>query len=217
MLSNDLYLSLSGVSLFYGRRNILSDVNLSLYRGDILAVTGPNGGGKTSLVRIMLGLLAPTSGSVRCLNGGEKTPADVGYLPQKNSMDMRFPITLEEMVESGLVGCGVTDAAARRSRVADALEVMELTHLRKRQIGEVSGGQFQRALMARALIGEPELLVLDEPTSYMDAYFEEKVFDILKGVSGKCTVVMVSHAVDKVRRIASRLVSVNRTVTEIPL
>ena len=89
--------------------------------------------------------------------------------------------------------------------------------MRKRQIGEVSGGQFQRALMARALIGEPELLVLDEPTSYMDAYFEEKVFDILKGVSGKCTVVMVSHAVDKVRRIASRLVSVNRTVTEIPV
>lgn len=217
MLSSDVYIEMEGVSLSYGQRSILADVNLRLYRGDILAVTGANGGGKTSLVRIMLGLLAPTSGRVAYFDGGGKMPADVGYLPQKNSMDMRFPITVGEVVESGLAGCGVGDARLRGKRVEEALDVMELGHLRKRQIGEVSGGQFQRALMARALIGKPRLLVLDEPTSYMDAYFEEKVFGILKGLSGKCTVVVVSHAVDRVRSIASRQISVNRTVTELPL
>lgn len=215
----DKYLELSDVSLSYGRRNVLSNVNLTLCRGDFLAVTGANGGGKSSLVRIMLRLVAPSSGLVTYYAGdsGSLSAAGTGYLPQKSSMDMRFPITIGEMVESGLVGCGIKDGDVRRARIGEVMELLELSPLRNSQIGEVSGGQFQRALMARALVGKPEFLVLDEPTSYMDAYFENKVFDILRGLAGKCTVVMVSHALDKVRKIASREVSVHCTVSERPL
>lgn len=214
MLLNDKFMELSDISLSYGRRDILSDVNLVLHRGDFLAVTGANGGGKTSLIKIMLGLIVPTTGSVSYYDGGTVAPANTGYLPQKNSMDMRFPITLGEMIESGLVGSRVKDVSARRYRLEEVVDMMELSALLHRQIGEVSGGQFQRALMARALVGKPELLVLDEPTSYLDAYFEDKVFDILSSLAGKCTVVMVSHNAERVRSVASRLISVHCTVTE---
>lgn len=195
----------------------MTDVNLSLFCGDFLAVTGANGGGKTSLVKIMLGLLAPTAGRVSYYGGERVVPLNVGYLPQKSSLDMRFPITLGEMIASGFTGSAITDASVRGSRMKEVVDMMELLPLLDRQIGEVSGGQFQRALMARALLGKPDLLVLDEPTSYLDAYFEDRVFDILGELTGKCTIVMVSHAAERVRSVATRLVSVNRTVTEVPL
>lgn len=217
MLLNDNLLELEGVSLSYGSRVILKGVDLQLRRGDFLAVTGANGGGKTSLIKIMLGLIAPTSGCVRYPGSCEGMPAGIGYLPQKNSMDMRFPITVMEMVESGFAGCRIKEAPVRKTRMEEVVELLELSSFLNRQIGEVSGGQFQRALMARALVTGPELLVLDEPTSYMDSYFEEKVFGILKGLSGKCTVVMVSHAVEKAKGIASRMVSVHGTVNEVAL
>lgn len=217
MLLNSEYIKLSGINLSYGAKVVLHDVNLTVNRGDFMAVTGPNGGGKTSLIRIMLGLLKPSSGIVKYYNKGvEANTLNVGYLPQKNSLDLRFPISIEELVASGLTAGHTKDMArsAVKEKVSEMLESMELSGLKKRQIGEVSGGQFQRALLARAAISGPELLALDEPTSYLDEFFENRVFSMLERLSESCTIVIVSHDTSRVKSVASRIISVNETVTE---
>ena len=211
------YVELKNITLSYGCRTILRDVNLLLNRGDFMVVSGANGGGKTSLIRIMLGLQKPTSGEV--LYYGESSPfasireENIGYLPQKNSLDMSFPISIREVVESGLVNIKTTNSE-REERVMEMLQSMQLDLLQRRHIGEVSGGQFQRALFARTIISKPKLVVLDEPTSYLDEESTQKLFSILKQLSPNTTVVTVLHDTSKVLDVANRRVEVVNGVVE---
>ncbi|MEG1573993.1 MAG: ATP-binding cassette domain-containing protein [Bacteroidales bacterium] len=215
---NNRYIEVNDVNLSYGAKSVLRDVAFTIDRSDFLAVTGPNGGGKTSLIRIMLGLIKPSSGTVKYYKDGlDENRLNVGYLPQKSTLDMRFPISVKELVASGLID-GHTDndvSGVIDEKVADMLSTVGLTELSRHQIGEVSGGQFQRALLARAVISEPELLVLDEPTSYLDKFFEDKVFSMLEGLSQHCTIVIVSHDTARIGDIASKIISVQETVTEV--
>ena len=215
MQSQNRYLELKNISLSYGSRTILRDVNLQLNRGDFMIVSGANGGGKTTLIRIMLGLQKPTEGEVvYCDNKSFSASINrdnIGYLPQKNSLDMSFPISIREVVESGLMGVDITKAE-REKKVMDMLQCMQLEALQSRHIGEVSGGQFQRALFARAIISKPTLLVLDEPTSYLDDESTKKLFTILKQLSPNTTVVAVLHDISKTLEIATRRIDVNNGV-----
>ena len=173
---------LSEVGMRWERREILDAVNLTVNRGDFIAITGPNGGGKTTLLRIILKLLKPTSGKVDYLNpdGAVSERLPIGYLPQKNMIDSRFPITVEEVVASGLLSeKGVTKENLKK-RVDETLALIDLQPHARQTIGTLSGGQLQRALLGRALISNPSILVLDEPLSYIDKRFEGRLYDLLK-------------------------------------
>lgn len=200
---------LSHVSMVRGERTVLSDINLTVNRGDFVAITGPNGGGKTTLLRIILGLLPPTSGTVSVEPG-----TSIGYLPQKNQIDSHFPITIREVVESGLAAIKGMSREERRRRVDDALRMVEMQEHASRPIGELSGGQLQRTLLGRAIISEPQLLVLDEPLSYIDKRFETHLYVLIEEIARHTTVLLVSHEMSAIAGMANRHIIIDRTVHE---
>lgn len=208
--SNNIIVRLQDVSLSYGHTPVLQGVNLEIDTRDFVVVTGANGGGKTSLLRVMLKLIAPTSGQVMYLdNGVEIDNLHIGYLPQKNAIDNRFPISVEEVVASGLYAVDKPMSKVERmQQVRLTLQQLELEQLSHRHIGELSGGQLQRALLARAIISRPRLLVLDEPLSYIDEVFAPRIYDILSQLSAHTAVVMVTHRPALVTRLATQNIKV---------
>ncbi len=199
LLENKI-IAIENVWLSYTDKNILEDINLDIYQGDFLLITGPNGGGKTSLLRTILRLQSPTKGQITFFRQGEPVSSlDMGYLPQKSSIDSRFPITVEEVVASGLMGNtqkGNTKFDSKKE-IDEMLDLMGITALRNKPIGVLSGGQLQRSLFGRALISKPEMLILDEPASYIDRQFGNRMFEILRDLSSNgTTIMMVSHEIE---------------------
>lgn len=202
----------------FDNRQILSDINLSVNRGDCIVITGPNGGGKTTLLRILLRLLKPTEGTVEYF---EKLR--IGYLPQKNSIDSRFPITVREVIASGLLNSKPTgrctenpgSTATVSEKVNEMLCTVDLTEHADKPISYLSGGQLQRTLLGRALISQPSLLVLDEPLSYIDRKFSANFHTLLKGLVGNTTIVIVTHELTDLLSLATRHISVDHHLTEV--
>ena len=192
MLShNNSLITLQHVSMRYDRRAILKDIDLEIKQGDFLAVTGPNGGGKTTLLRILLKLLKPTAGSV---NYSFTSPTDrqpIGYLPQKNLIDHRFPITVKEVINLGLMAVKNLTKQEKETRLAETVELLGLADHADSIIGEISGGQLQRTLFGRAIISRPQMLVLDEPLSYLDKHYEKKMYEIIESLMPSTTFVLV--------------------------
>ena len=207
---------LCDVTFMREKRTILSDINLTVDKGDFVAITGPNGGGKTTLLRLILGLLKPTDGKIIFCDdaGNNSMPPSIGYLPQKNSIDSHFPITVHEVVSSGLLGLKGIDKTASNERVAQLLDMVGLSELVDRPIGALSGGQLQRALFARAIARRPQLLVLDEPLSYLDKKFEKRLYDIIAEISHDTTILLVSHEMSEIGGMANRHIIVDRTLQE---
>ncbi|MDE5684234.1 MAG: ATP-binding cassette domain-containing protein [Muribaculaceae bacterium] len=198
------------------KRVILSDVNFTVDKGDFIAITGPNGGGKTTLLRLILGLLKPTEGSiVFCDESGKPCqPPAIGDLPQKNSVDSHFPITVREVVLSGLLAQKGMDKSLVKERVDELLEAVGLTELVSRPIGALSGGQLQRALFARAIARRPQLLVLDEPLSYLDKTFEKRLYKIVAEIAKNTTILLVSHEMSEIGGMANRHIIIDRRLEE---
>ena len=212
LLENKI-IAIENVWLSYTDKNILEDINLDIYQGDFLLITGPNGGGKTSLLRTILRLQSPTKGQITFFRQGEPVSSlDMGYLPQKNSIDSRFPITVEEVVASGLMGNtqkGNTKFDSKKE-IDEMLDLMGLTALRNKPIGVLSGGQLQRSLFGRALISKPEMLILDEPASYIDRQFGNRMFEILRDLSSNgTTIMMVSHEIEPFITLSNRNLYIN--------
>ena len=189
------------------RRVILQDVDFSIKKGDYVAITGPNGGGKTTLLRIILGLLKPSSGTVELMSG-----LRIGYLPQKNMIDSHFPISVREVVRSGLLASKTLTREQKNALTADTLDRIGMADHAARPIGELSGGQLQRTLLGRAIISDPDLLVLDEPLSYIDKRFEERLYRIIADVASHATVLLVSHEMTTIADMANRHLIVDRTI-----
>ena len=212
LLENKI-IAIENVWLSYTDKNILEDINLDIYQGDFLLITGPNGGGKTSLLRTILRLQSPTKGQITFFRQGEPVSSlDMGYLPQKNSIDSRFPITVEEVVASGLMGNtqkGNTKFDSKKE-IDEMLDLMGITALRNKPIGVSSGGQLQRSLFGRALISKPEMLILDEPASYIDRQFGNRMFEILRDLSSNgTTIMMVSHEIEPFITLSNRNLYIN--------
>ena len=212
LLENKI-IAIENVWLSYTDKNILEDINLDIYQGDFLLITGPNGGGKTSLLRTILRLQSPTKGQITFFRQGEPVSSlDMGYLPQKNSIDSRFPITVEEVVASGLMGNtqkGNTKFDSKKE-IDERLDLMGITALRNKPIGVLSGGQLQRSLFGRALISKPEMLILDEPASYIDRQFGNRMFEILRDLSSNgTTIMMVSHEIEPFITLSNRNLYIN--------
>lgn len=213
-IQSDTIISLRDVSQRWDHRTVLQGVNLDIHRGDFIAITGPNGGGKTTLLRIILKLLKPTSGTVTYLNGGKQVKnLPIGYLPQKNMIDSRFPITVSEVVASGLIG-GNVEKDRIASLTLDTLRLVGLEEHSSKSIGSLSGGQLQRALLGRAIISDPGLLVLDEPLSYVDKRFEHSIYELVDRLSKTTTILLVSHEMSTIAGMANRHLIVDHAIHE---
>lgn len=184
-------LSLRNVTAAYTDRIVLNAFSLDVHRGDCLHITGENGSGKTTLLRLMAGLLQPVSGTVWRAPG-----CVLGYLPQYRRIDREFPLTVADVVLSGLhqrkslLGGFKT---AHREHAAEMMERMQIADLSRRPINELSGGQWQRTLLARALACNPDLLLLDEPDTHLDQGGKEFLRELLEREAEQRTLVMVSH------------------------
>lgn len=205
--------SLKNVSAGYDGKQVLSDVSLDVYQADFVGITGPNGGGKTTLVKLLMGLLSPCSGTIEYAN--ELTVNGIrriGYLPQQNLFDRAFPITVGEVVVSGLQAEKKFTKRYTREDFIRARKLLKMTgiaDLEKRSTGEISGGQMQRALLCRALISDPRMLVLDEPATYIDEKFEAELYEILRELNRRMAIVMVSHDANALAGIANRIITLH--------
>ncbi len=202
-------------NIYFSRegRCILENVNLDINNGEFIAITGPNGGGKTTLLRIMLRLLRPDRGQVE-YSGADHEALRIGYLPQKNMIDSHFPISVREVIESGLLGTKQLSDDELKSRIANTLTLVGMQEHAERPIGMLSGGQIQRSLLGRALISHPDLLVLDEPLSYIDKIFESRFYDIISDLKQDTTIVLVSHEMTAISAMATRHLIIDRTLHE---
>ncbi len=187
-----------GVTAAYGRRTALSDVSLTVAPGSLLAVIGPNGAGKSTFLKLIAGLMRPTSGQVAVLGGPPGSAAkSVAYLPQAEAVDWEFPVTVREVVMMGRyarLGFWHQPGREDRERVEAALETVGMAAASARQIGALSGGQRRRVFLARAIAADPELYLLDEPVTGVDARTQEDLMDVLEAEarSGK-TVIATTH------------------------
>ncbi|MEL7059401.1 MAG: ABC transporter ATP-binding protein [Acidobacteriota bacterium] len=194
---------------------VLIDLDLSVERGERVALVGPNGGGKTTLLRLILGLLEPDRGAIEVLGQRpSEAQARVGYVPQRAAIDLTFPASALDVV---LMGClrtsrwGIRFRGRDRDRAEAALERVGMSALARRRLAELSGGQTQRVLIARALVGEPEILLLDEPTAGLDAQSKAALLATLRPLDG-VTMLAVSHDAELVATHFDRTVHVDRRI-----
>lgn len=209
--------SLHNVSVTYGDVAALRDATLTVYDKDFVVVVGPNGGGKSSLIKAIIGIV-PYCGAIEFHGGIAPSDGSIGYLPQINNFDRSFPISVEEVVVSGLQSKRKIFGPITKKDKASAKALLEMTgiiNLANKQIAQLSGGELQRVLLCRALISEPQLLILDEPANFVDDNFESTLYEILSHLNSKMTIIMVSHEPDSVTKYANRIVHVDKTIVSV--
>lgn len=203
------------VSFSYGRNEVLTDVDLSIKKGDFFAIIGPNGGGKTTILRLILGLEKPSKGSI-FLNGSQKSGNSIktGYVPQFSHHDRQFPLQVKDVVLQGLIGTDSLLPFYKKEQIERTMTVMKKLGIEKRagdRFGELSGGLKQRTLIARAIVSGPELLLLDEPVASVDSSIEKDIYEMLVELNKSMTIVMVSHDLGFVSDYVNMVGCVNRT------
>ena len=209
-MKGSLLLSLKSASFGYGPKNVFKDYSLDIVRGEFLGIVGRNGGGKSTLVKAIIGLLPLQSGSLTFYNreGMPCARPSIGYLPQLNRIDRAFPIRVEEVIRSGLLG--EDNRGSHKELLAGAASDLRITDLLKRPISDLSGGQLQRVLLARAIVSCPELLVLDEPNSYLDESAEALVQQtVSQRHKDGATILLISHDRESIGQQADRILSLD--------
>lgn len=209
-------ITIDNVSFSYGSLPVLQRVSLQVHEGEFLGIVGPNAGGKSTLLKLVLGLLEPQAGTIRVLGKKpQRARKAIGYVPQYPGFARDFPVTVEQVVLMGRLGKGRMFGAyslADRQAAMQALREVEADNLARRPIGALSGGQLQRVLLARALVGEPAILILDEPTANIDMRMENDIFDQLKALNERMTILVVSHDIAFISHYVHRVACLNRTL-----
>ena len=210
----DSIVEIKEVWFAYNGQTVLEDVSLNIQPGDFIAMIGPNGGGKTTLLKLMLGLLKPGKGSIRILGDStEKASHHIGYVSQDVHINRNFPITSIDVVLMGNLKpnrrWGRSSAQDRREAL-DALERMEIKEFAESKIGELSGGQRQRVFIARALVTKPKVLLLDEPTASIDAKGQAEFYRLLKELNQDITILVVSHDLVAISTYVKSVACVNK-------
>lgn len=214
MAATEPAIEVSDVCFAYGGQEVLHNVSFSVGRRSLVAVVGPNGGGKTTLLKLLLGELEPRFGTVRVLGGTpSETRIRIGYVPQAVPFDPRFPVSVSEAVLMGRVAKSRLGHYGREDHASavDALERVGLAGFGRRAFAELSGGERQRVLIAQALAGGSELLLLDEPVANVDPEHTSHLYELFKALTSEVTVMMVSHNLSVVTGHATHVLCVNRT------
>jgi len=202
------------LSASYGAVTVLKDVNFTVSENDFIGVIGPNGGGKTTLLKIILGLLKPVKGEIifntDLLNGNR-----IGYLPQMSTGDINYPVTVNDIVLSGLmirkgIISRMTSSDKKKARMV--IDELGLSEMSGSTINELSGGQMQRVFLGRAIIGDPKLLLLDEPGNFVDTTFENDFYEKLRDLNKRMAILMVSHDVGTISAHIKSFACVNRSL-----
>ena len=203
---------ISNLSVSYDQKTVLEGAELTVHELDFLGVIGPNGGGKTTLIKAILGLVKPDLGTIKFHIPLSK----VGYLPQINQVDRRFPITVLDVVRSGRTGGHLLNPFRKDKSetlyAEELLEKMGIAAIRDKAIGELSGGQMQRVFLCRSLMNKPKLLILDEPDTFVDNQFESELYEKLKELNERMAIVLVSHDVGTISYYVKTIACVNRQV-----
>ncbi len=210
----EVVIEMRGVWAGYERDTVLENVNLTVHELDFVGLIGPNGGGKTTLLKVLLGLLPPASGEVRIL----KRPVHegrrfIGYVPQQGVFDREFPISVWDVARMGRLGSRRIFrryTSADDAIVAEALRSVGMLDLRGRAIGDLSGGQRQRVYIARALAGQPKILLLDEPTASVDPQISTSIYELLSVLNAQTTILLISHDMSAVSSYVKTVGCVNR-------
>ncbi len=208
-------LTFENVNFTYGEIPVIIDASFCLHAGKPMCVVGPNGGGKTTLLKLILGITQPDSGTIKILGKSPmKARQDIGYMPQSIRFDPKFPITVDEVVGMGLMKpwqLGFWNKPDT-DQIKEALEAVNLTHRGNEQFANLSGGQRQRVLIARAIVSKPKLLLLDEPTANLDLTLESQLLETLQDFHPDMTIIMVSHDLGFVSETVEEVLCVNRTI-----
>lgn len=206
-------IKLENVTYGYNSDLVLEDISFKADQGDLLGIIGPNGAGKTSLFSLILGLLEGYQGKITVfgedIRNNRKVLKKIGYIPQKNIIDQGFPATVEEIVSLGVFERKTKD------KIISAINIVGLLEQKHKRIGELSGGQQQRILIAKALVNEPQLLILDEPTTGIDLETQDKFYALLRKLNSenKITIILASHDLDAINKLANKIACVNRKMS----
>lgn len=213
---NNSIIKIENLSAGYDRKTVLHDINLEISEKDFLGIIGPNGGGKTTLMKVILGLLKPSEGKITFYdNGMPVEQLEIGYLPQYNSIDKKFPISIYEVILSGLnrqKSLFSRFTKEHHDRVKETISMMGLEGMENKPIGQLSGGQMQRALLGRAIVSNPKAIILDEPNTYIDKRFEARLYSLLEEINKQRAVILVSHDIGSVLQTVKSIACVNGTL-----
>ncbi len=213
-------IEVSDVCFAYDSQEVLHNANIIIHEGSMVAVVGPNGGGKSTLLKLILGLLTPNLGSIRVLGTTpQQASAHIGYVPQYLQFDEAFPVTVNDVVLMGRIERNFFGfyRSEDKNAARNALERVHLDGYQKRPFSDLSGGERQRVLIAQALATEAKILLLDEPTANVDSVVEKQIFALLEELNKEITIVMVSHNLNVVTSSASHIACVNHTSSIVPI
>lgn len=209
-------IKLENVTFSYGKEEFLKDITFPIYEDDFLGIIGPNGGGKTTLLKLILGLLEPKKGKISVFGKSPRQGRkDIGYLSQFKNIDFDFPITAYEIVQLSRVGNSLMKRFSKKDKEAAEKAMVELGiwKFKDKKLNELSGGEKQRVFVARALANEPKILLLDEPMSNLDIHIQEEFYKILKELNKRIAIVIVDHDLEMVSKYAKEVVCVNKCNT----
>lgn len=214
--NSNIIIKVNNVSFSYENDTLFNDINFCIYENEFLGLIGPNGGGKTTIAKLLLGLISPDSGEIVFNQDLHiRDSGKIGYVPQNVNLNMNFPILAIEVVEMGLLRktlFGFRSNKQIRERSMSVLKELKISDIAYRKIGELSGGQRQKVLIARAMVSRPFVLILDEPTSNVDMQSQNDIYSILKKLSANHTIIMISHDITMMLKYATRILHINRDV-----
>jgi zinc transport system ATP-binding protein len=209
-----LLLEMHSISASYDEKKVLENINFKVYESDFIGVIGPNGGGKTTLLKLILGLLKP-SGGKQTFNIEILNTNNIGYLPQISTGDLNYPVNVMDVILSGMmIRKKIIShmSGSDRKRAYEVIDELGLSGLAKSSLSELSGGQLQRVFLGRAIIGDPKLLLLDEPGNFVDSTFENDFYEKLRELNKRMAILMVSHDIGIISSHVKSYACVNRTL-----
>ncbi len=206
-------IELKDVSFSYNGEELIENVSLKIYEKDFLGIVGPNGGGKTTLIKLILGLLRPDSGEIKVFGKSpKKGRREVGYLSQFEDIDFNYPITVEQVVMTSTLGNSLFKWFSEKDRMIaeDAMKKMKIFEFKDKMLSELSGGEKQRVFISRAIASKPKIIILDEPTANVDIKMKEDLYRILKEINKGIAVVVVDHNLELISKYAKEVACINK-------